>query len=45
LPALAIDAEAGPGDRDLQPAAGPVHELLDKGGQPAEFDRPLRQTP
>jgi hypothetical protein len=45
LPGLAVDAEARPGDRDLHPAARPVHELLDKGGQPAEVDRPLRQTP
>src|SRR5205085_4328568 len=41
----AIDAESSPGNRNLHPAARPVHELLDKGGQPAQVDWPLRQTP
>jgi hypothetical protein len=45
LPGLAIDAEARRGDCDLHSAGGPIHDLLDKGGQPAEIERPLRQTP
>src|SRR5260370_10943176 len=45
LSGLSIDAEARPGNRNLHPAARPVHELLDKRGQPAQVDWPLRQTP
>lgn len=45
LSGLAIDAEARPGNRNFHPTARAVDELLDEGGQPAEVDRPLRQTP
>ena len=36
---------AMPGQAPMRPTGGPVHELLDQGGQGAEVDRPLRQTP
>ena len=39
LSGLPIDAEAGPGNHDLHPAARPVHDLLKKGGQPVKVDR------
>ena len=45
LPTLAIDPETRPGNRDLHPAAGPVYELLDIGGQRVEVDWSLRQAP
>jgi hypothetical protein len=43
--AAAVDAEAHPGDRHLEPEAGMIERRLHIGRQPVELDRPLHQAP